>query len=179
MAVLNGLVMLGSGVWLVVLGIWQVAWPGVLGLMMSPFLFPFLMFPGALFAGLIGHVPPSQPRKAEILLACAALCFTATLSGYTIILFFLASGGLSGVTLWPTILWVLSSAVLPWAWLGLKDRDNAFFISLLILMQIMSIVTVWLGFEFQLDWTRAFFVMWGLMAAGACAVLAADQKAAK
>lgn len=179
LAVLNGVAMVGSGVWLILLDVWQVAWTGVLGLMFSPFLFPFLMFPGAIFAGLMGQVPPSQPRKADVLMVCAALCFTATLAAYTIFLLIMASGAFNGATLLPAVIWALSAAVLPWCILGLKDRDNSFFISLLLLMQVMSIATAVLGFQLALGWWTAFFVMWGLMSLGACAVLLHDRRTAK
>lgn len=171
---LNGTVMLFSLVWLVMLGIWQSAWPGVLFIMLSPVLCPALMFPGSLFAGLI-HAFPGRPVPTAAMMIGAAICFTGILSGSAAFLFMLAESYLRGDNMQAAAQWVAGAAMMPWLLLAMKDRENVFFISMLFILQIA--VLAGLGALVFGGWKIGcvFWAMWGGTAAAVCLMMAADH----
>ena len=175
---LNGLAMAAGAGWLVMLNAWQVAWPGVFGVMVSPVLLPLLMLPGTIFIGLMSQPQLVDPKHKGLLMAAGGACFTGAMAGYAMILFMLAGAALQGDTLWPTGIYLAGAAMLPWVMLAMKDKGNAFYFSMLLILQVSVIVTLYFGVTVKLPVDEAFLAMWGMMTSAVFLIMIVDNKAA-
>jgi hypothetical protein len=163
MVYLNTAVLVISGMWLVILELWQIAWPGVIGLMISPFAFPFLMLPGMAFASLMKETEKKWPRLSDAMMGFAIAYFTGVLSAYAMFIFLVTSPVMGKHSLIPSALWAMSASVLPWALLAQKDRHYAFFVSIMFLMQISVVLITIVGLVNDFNIYQAYLWMWSVM----------------
>ncbi len=151
-----------SGLSLVWWGFLGSAGPGFIGLFTSPIVFPLLLLPAAILSGMLRLAMNSQvhPAIEKGLTFLSVIYLVSVLSGYTVMCFYF----LVGAPEIPAATYAVSSAVLPWLIFASKDRENAFFTGLVIMMQISALLLVALNVILRLDdFERKFWIIWGIM----------------
>lgn len=140
-------------------------WPAVVGLLMSPILFPILMLPSALFAGFSVMFSKSNKTAERVLLFLSGFYLITLMAAYAMVGFLFVIG-----LPWPfAIGYGVCAGVAPWAILAAKDRGNVFFTGLVLQMALAGVfyglINVQLA-TMQTPITNAwhkFFVIWALM----------------
>lgn len=134
--VLGSIAMIISGVWILLLGHWVPLWPGIIGFLFSSLVFPLLMLPAGFFAGVMQVSAQIYPRVSRAAMLLTFVYFVMMLSGYAMVMFYVASGLITATvpTLWPALVWSVASTVTPWALFATKDRDNVLFTGLLFML---------------------------------------------
>ncbi len=139
--VLGSIAMAISGVWVLLLGHWVPLWPGIVGFLFSLLVFPLLMLPAGFFAGVMQVSAQLYPRVSRVCMLLTFAYFVMMLSGYAIVLFYVASGLINAdmPTVWPALIWSVAATVTPWALFATKDRDNVLFTGLLFMLTLSCV----------------------------------------
>ena len=159
---INMAAMAFSGLMLAYWGYLGSAGPGFLALFMSPVVFPFLLLPAAIMTGVMRLVMNAKlpPIVEKALTVLSVMYLVSVLSGYTVMCFYFLVGAWEG----PAAVYAVSSSVLPWLIFAAKDRENAFFTGLVIMLQVAAIILVLLNVAVRLDdFERKFWIIWGVM----------------
>lgn len=131
---LNCGIMFLSGAWLIIEGGIGIVWPAFLGLMLSWFVFPFLLAPAGILAGIMRVLAHSHPRTAKGMAVASMAWLAFVLSLYV-------TGSIAFSTLSAAgILYGISAGIAPWALFNLKDRSNLFFTGLVLMTELAAIV---------------------------------------
>lgn len=134
LVVISGVCLLASGSVFMLEGAIATVWPAFLLVMLGPLVFPFILFPAGLMAGLWNALHGSK-RAVVRVFAVASVTYLAFVMAAT--LGFLAmlatglpgAGGASSLRFFAEM-FVVSGAVTPWAVFALRDRSNQLFILL-------------------------------------------------
>lgn len=137
----NTLALVASGGWLISQGFITNLWISLLCCIFSPFLFPVLMIPGAMCAGLMHLFHIAKPGFAKFMGFLSIAYFVALFTLYTMLLVLsldlvLATQG------WVAGVYAVTVSLAPWSFLALKDRDNLFFIGLVWMAEIAAVSVV-------------------------------------
>jgi hypothetical protein len=133
--------MAASGGLLLTKGLWQPLWICVMVFVFSPLLFPMIMIPAAFFSGAMQAAQQPAPRLAKVLHIASVGYLVLVLSFWTEAAFdsvslLTAAGGYLKIA---GLVWALSGTVAPWAVFARNDRDNLFFTSLVLMLQVSSL----------------------------------------
>ncbi len=139
--VLGGVMMAAGGGWFLAYGVWVPLWPGILFFGLSFFLFPLLLIPAAMFAGIMTAFAQSNKTLAKV---CGLLSM-----GWIVLLFSLHAAAIFALVgdfaatplLWGMTLWAAGVTVTPWAVFAWKDRDNILFTGLVLMLLAACLLT--------------------------------------
>lgn len=137
----NTVLLVASGGWLISQGFITNLWISLLCCIFSPFLFPILMIPGAMCAGLMHLFHIAKPGFARFMGFTSVVYFVALFTAYTFAMirsvdYLLATQG------WPAGVYAVAVSLGPWSFLALKDRDNLFFTGLIWMAEISAVTVV-------------------------------------
>jgi hypothetical protein len=140
-------------------------WPAVVGLLMSPIIFPLLMLPSALFAGFSVMFSKTRKNVERLLLVLSAVYLITLMAAYGMVGFLFVVG-----LPWPfAIGYGVCAGVAPWAILASKDRGNVFFTGLVLQMALAGVIYGLINVQLSSTDTplvnpwHKFFVIWALM----------------
>ncbi len=140
-------------------------WPAVIGLLMSPILFPILMLPSAVFAGFSVVVSKRNKTAEKLLLVLSGVYLITLMAAYAMVGFLFVVG-----LPWPiAIAYGVCAGVTPWAILASKDRGNVFFTGLVLMMALSGIFYGLINVQMSnagtpvVDPWYKFFIIWALM----------------
>jgi hypothetical protein len=174
---INGLLLMISGVWLLMSGEWVVIWMPLLGVFISPLVFPILMFPAGLFAGIMTMAERSgRTKTAKVMYFCSLGYLVLLLATYILLCFRLAAPVMGGEKLLPAAVWAVTSGVIPWMIFATNDRDNIPFTILTIMAEKAAIITILAAIFIGMSLWTAFFVFCGVMAIFLCVQRAFEKK---
>lgn len=162
----NGAVLALSGMFLIDAGAWRTLWPGVTGIILSAtFVFSILLIPAAFFGGMVGLSPGN--KKMERVFMCLSFGYICALwAGYMTLSFFIVADLAHDETLLPALGWGISSAVMPWALMMTRDRDNTVMIGLCWMFFAGGIVVAGVAYAGKISLFMAFMLCFAVMAAG-------------
>lgn len=173
---LNGVGMAVGGIWLLFYNALGSMWPAVIALMVSPFVFPLLMFPAAFGAGIARVMEPVKPRLAKAMLVAGIGWLVLLFTSYVMLSFDLVSQLMMyQESLLPALIWAISVGVLPWAIIAAKDRDNIFMTGLVLMTEAVSIFVAWAAVFWSLRFWHAYWLFLALLAT--CVALQAAYEA--
>jgi hypothetical protein len=149
-----------GAIWLVYRNRLGAAWPGVLGLVLSPVIFPMLLIPAAFFAGMMTILEKSNKLLEALMKLLSVLYLITMMSFYEVLMFYFLTGSPEK----PASIYAVAAGVAPWAALARQDRDNLFFTGLILMMQVSAIVLVVFNETFRLkDFDVKFLIIWSTM----------------
>lgn len=160
---INLCAMLLSGPWLLLKGSLGSIWPAVLGLMISPFLFPVLLLPGAILAGIMNLASKSHPRLADFMTLSSVGYIVILLSLYASVSLRFVDSFLIEPTLIPAAIWGVAGGIAPWAIHASNDRDNIFFTGLVMMMQATAVIVVTITTFYDIGFWMTFLSFWAIM----------------
>jgi len=157
---------MASGVLILLTGIWAPLWPSVLGVMLSPLVFPVLLVPAAFLSGVMRIAQAAYPKVARV---CMLLAFGWFIGVFGFYAFFvvhmnLSLGAPEAATRLPALVWTIAMAVLPWTIFAAQDRDNLLFTGMVLMMFAAAAVTTPLVFFLIVPYWTGFWIFCGLMA---------------
>lgn len=158
---------IGSGVMILLTGIWTPLWPVALAIMLSPLVFPILLVPAAFFSGVMRIAQAAYPAVARACMVLTFGWFISVLGLYTFFVMYtsLPLGAPDASTRLPALVWTIAMAVLPWAIFATRDRDNILFTGMVFMMFAAAVVTTPLVFFLVVPYWAGFWIFCGLMAA--------------
>jgi hypothetical protein len=140
-------------------------WPAVIGLLMSPIIFPLLMLPSALLAGFSVIFSQKNKKAERVLLVLSGVYLITLMAAYAMVGFLFVVG-----LPWPfAIGYGVCAGVAPWAILASKDRGNVFFTGLVLQMALAGVIYGLINVQLANTATplvnpwHKFFVIWALM----------------
>jgi len=77
-------------------GVWTPLWPAVLGIMLSPLVFPVLLIPAAFFSGVMRLVQAVYPTVARMCMLLTFVWFIGTFGFYTFFVMHMTAAGGGG-----------------------------------------------------------------------------------
>ena len=115
-----------------------VVWPAFLLVMLGPLLFPFILFPAGLMAGLWSAFHGKHKAIVRVF-AVASVAYLSLVMAATLALMAALSTSLPVNSMrFFAEMFVVSGAVAPWAVFALRDRNNQLFIMLVWSMTIIG-----------------------------------------
>jgi len=147
-------------------GVWTPLWPAVLGIMLSPLVFPVLLIPAAFFSGVMRLVQAVYPTVARMCMLLTFVWFIGTFGFYTFFVMHMTLPlGAAEATRLPALVWAVATAVLPWAILASQDRDNILFTGMVLMMFASAVIVAPLVFFLIVPYWTGFWIFCGMMAA--------------
>lgn len=146
-----------SGAYLLYEGHMYALWTATLGLFFSPFFFPFLMIPAAIFGNIMRMVADKRPKTAHVLHALSIGWLAFVMSGWSAAVFEFARIPLleGGVVTGAATLWCVAASVAPWAVFVSGDRDNVFMTVLVLMLGVAAAAAAAVGYGDEVTfWAR-------------------------
>jgi len=159
----NLVVAAGAGVYLAATGYVTTVWPFIVGLLFSPIVFPLLLTPVGLFAGMAHLLSQAKPGVARFLNILSVGTLVTVMAGVCVLVLRLVY---DVATVQPiAAVYGVAIALSAWALLALKDRQNLFFTGMLWMTQITAIVIAYFMMTLQWDAATTFWSFWIAMVA--------------
>lgn len=137
---ISGICLLVSAGVLALDGYITTVWPAFLLVIFGPLLFPFILFPAGLMAGLWSAFHGKQKAIVRVF-AVGSVTYLAAVMAATLALTAALAGGLPlSSPRFFTEMFVVAGAVTPWAAFALRDRNNQLFIMLVWSMAIVGVL---------------------------------------
>jgi len=150
--VINIAAMVVSGVWLTAEGYIFAVWPAVLVFLFSPFIFPVLILPAGMCAGIMHLMREAKPKLSKVMEVLSVAWLVLAFTFYTMALFRMVAGPLGAGDALPAMVFGVTAAMAPWTVLAAKDRDNLFFTGLVWMAELTAIsvmcCAVMIGWKF-------------------------------
>lgn len=109
-------------------------------LFLSPIMYPFFLFPAGILANIMNVTSVALPRFSAFMLGMTVCYVLALLTGTTVLTFRWLYPAMQGKMFYMGLVFGIVASCAPWATLALKDRNNVFFTSAVLIMQIAGIV---------------------------------------
>lgn len=158
--VLGSLALLAGGGMFLAHDVWRPLWPGVMAFALSFLVFPVLLIPAAMFAGIMTAFAHSNKTLADVcgflslawIVVVFSLCAAAS--------FYLVEDFATTPLRLAMLLWAVGGTVTPWAFFARKDRDNILFTGLVLMLLVGSLFAGWLHFvEIEMGFGRTFLAV--------------------
>lgn len=163
--IVNIAAMVISGVWLTVNGFIFAVWPAVLALLFSPLIFPILILPAAMFAGIMQLMGQAKPVLGKVMAFLSIGYLVLAFTFYIMLLFRMMADPLgSPVNVIPAMVFGVTAALAPWTVLAAKDRDNLFFTGLVWMAELTAVIVMCCAVPFGWKFWFSAMVFLGIMA---------------
>lgn len=158
---------LGSAAMILQAGHWRLLWLPSLAIMVSPVVFPLVLFPAAFFTGVMQAAGNLYPKVARLCLLLTFGWFISVLAAYQFGIYHLGAGLLEAPNplRLPMLVWTISIAVLPWAIFATRDRANVLFTGIVYMMVVAALITVPSMVFYALPFWWGYGLFCGVMAA--------------
>lgn len=156
--------MVVSGVWLTTQGYIFAVWPAVLVLLFSPFIFPILILPAAMCAGIMHLFGQAKPLLSRVMTVLSVGYLVLAFTFYSMLLFrMMAEPIATPANFIAAMVYGVAAALAPWTILAVKDRDNLFFIGLVIMAEVTSIIVMVAAVSLHWGFWVSAFAFWGIL----------------
>ncbi len=153
-----------SGVWLTTQGYIFAVWPAVLVLLFSPFVFPVLILPAAMCAGIMHLFGQAKPWLGKIMAVLSVGYLVFAFTFYSMLLFRMMAEPIGSHTnLIAGMVYGVAAGLAPWTILAVKDRDNLFFTGLVLMAEVTSIIVMVAAVLLQMNFWPSAFAFWGIL----------------
>ena len=158
---INLAAMVMSGVWLLALGLLGGIWGVFLVLLVSPVIFPFLLIPAAMCAGIMRIFAVSKPVLAKVMEILSIVYLVTMLTLSVMGCFDLINDVLAiAPALIPAMIYGVTGALTPWLAFAAKDRENVFFTGLVFMTEAVAIFIMVAGAMMAWQYWTSVLLFW-------------------
>jgi hypothetical protein len=162
--VVNIAAMVASGVWLTAKGYILAVWPAVLALLFSPLIFPILILPAAMCAGIMQLMGQAKPLLGKVMAFMSVAYLVLAFTFYIMLLFRMMAGPLGyPADVIPAMVFGVTAALAPWTVLAAKDRENIFFTGLVLMAELTAVIVMCCAVPFGWKFWFSAFVFLGIL----------------
>ncbi len=154
-----------SGAALINEGHWQTLRLGFTFMLLSKWVLPYSLLPGAILMGIMKFFEQAKPKLSFSIYMLCLVYFTTLFTGTAFLLFLPVEDLVDGHLGLAAMGWAIATAIFPWGVIALYDRTNAIFIELLLILALsMVTMTVVKFHDHGIENGSLFFVGWAQMA---------------